>query len=59
MAPRERRRYHGIFDKKTKKPAWSAAIIVKGTKYHLGMWRDQETAARAYDWIDDDRALEG
>ena len=51
MAPRERRRYRGIFDKKTKKPAWSVAITVKGIKYHLGMWGERETAVCAYDWM--------
>lgn len=44
-------RYHGIFLKKgTKVPKWAAAITVDGVKTHLGVWRDQETAARAYDW---------
>ena len=51
MAPRERRRYRGIIGRKTRKPSWSAAITVNKVKYHHGTWGDQETAARAYDWM--------
>jgi hypothetical protein len=47
----EPRRYHGIYKKQTKVPKWAAAITVKGEKYYLGSWRDQESAARAYDWM--------